>query len=309
MPELSVIVPCFNEEAALPLFIDEVEKVNLKMDVDIVYYFVNDGSTDQTLEVLKQLSKENSRVYYLSFSRNFGKEAALLAGLEATKGEFVTVMDADLQDPPKLLPKMLNLLREENYDVIGTKRASRNGEPVIRSYFSRLFYRMINSISDTRMIDGVRDFRLMTRQVVDAILELKEVNRFSKGLFSWVGFRTTYLSYENRERIAGETSWNFWTLFKYSIEGIVNFSEAPLTMATFVGVLSCFLSFAMMLYYFFRDFIWKNPVPGWVSTTCIILFIGGMQLLCLGIIGKYIGRIFLETKKRPIYLIKEKNFD
>ncbi|MDR3156508.1 MAG: glycosyltransferase family 2 protein [Lactobacillales bacterium] len=309
MPELSVIVPCFNEEAALPLFIDEVEKVNLQMDVDIVYYFVNDGSTDQTLEVLKQLSKENSRVCYLSFSRNFGKEAALLAGLEATKGEFVTVMDADLQDPPELLPKMLNLLREENYDVIGMKRASRNGEPVIRSYFSRLFYRIINSVSDTKMIDGVRDFRLMTRQVVDAILELKEVNRFSKGLFSWVGFRTTYLSYENRERIAGETSWNFWTLLKYSMEGIVNFSEAPLTMAAFVGILSCFLSFAMMLYYFFRDLIWNNPVPGWVSTTCIILFIGGMQLLCLGIIGKYIGRIFLETKKRPIYLIKEKNFD
>lgn len=309
MPELSVIVPCFNEETALPLFIYEVEKVNLQMDVDIVYYFVNDGSTDQTLEVLKQLAKDNSRVCYLSFSRNFGKEAALLAGLEATKGEFVTVMDADLQDPPELLPKMFNLLQEENYDVIGTKRASRNGEPVIRSYFSNFFYRMINSISDTEIIDGVRDFRLMTRQVVDAILELKEVNRFSKGLFSWVGFRTTYLSYENRERVAGETSWNFWTLFRYSIEGIVNFSEAPLIMATFVGILSCFLSFIMMLYYFFRDFIWQNPVPGWVSTTCIILFIGGMQLLCLGIIGKYIGKIFLETKQRPVYLIKEKNFD
>jgi glucosyltransferase len=309
MQELSVVVPCFNEEKTLPLFIKEVEKVSEKMEIEVVYYLVNDGSTDQTLSVLRELAQQNSRIRYLSFSRNFGKEAALLAGLKATKGDFVTVMDADLQDPPHLLPKMLRLICKDDYDVVGTRRSGRKGEPPIRSWFAQVFYKLINNISDTKMIDGARDFRLMTRQVVDAILELKEVNRFSKGLFSWVGFKITYLSYENRERVAGETSWSFWNLFKYSLEGIINFSEAPLNIATFIGVISCLISFFTMIYYFVVNLIWNNPVPGWTSTACIILFIGGLQLFCLGIIGKYLGKIFLEVKRRPIYLIKEKNFD
>jgi glycosyltransferase involved in cell wall biosynthesis len=304
-----VVVPCFNEEKTLPLFIKKVEKVSEKMEVEIVYYLVNDGSTDQTLKVLRELAQENARVCYLSFSRNFGKEAALLAGLKAAKGEFVAVMDADLQDPPSLLPEMLRLTCEEAYDVVGTRRSGRKGEPPIRSWFAEVFYKLINNISDTKMVDGARDFRLMRRQVVDAILELKEVNRFSKGLFSWVGFKITYLSYENYQRVAGETSWSFWSLFKYSLEGIINFSEAPLNIATFIGVISCLISFFAMLFYFIRDFFWDNPVSGWTSTACIILFIGGLQLFCLGIIGKYLGKIFLETKRRPVYLIKEKNFD
>ncbi|MDR0690489.1 MAG: glycosyltransferase family 2 protein [Streptococcaceae bacterium] len=309
MQELSVVVPCFNEEETLPLFIEEVEKISEEMEVETIYYFVNDGSTDQTLNVLRELAQENTRIRYLSFSRNFGKESALLAGLKAAKGEFVTVMDADLHDPPHLLPEMLRLICEENYDVVGTMRLGRKGEPPIRSWFAEAFYKLINNISDTKMVDGARDFRLMTRQVVDAILELKEVNRFSKGLFSWVGFKTTYLSFENRKRIAGETSWSFWNLFKYSLEGIINFSEAPLNIATFIGVISCLISFFAMLFYFIRDFFWDNPVSGWTSTACIILFIGGLQLFCLGIIGKYLGKVFLEVKKRPVYLIKEKNFD
>jgi glucosyltransferase len=309
MQELSVVVPCFNEEKTLPLFIEEVEKVFEKMEVEVVYYLVNDGSTDQTLNVLRELAQQNSRIRYLSFSRNFGKEAALLAGVKATKGDFVTVMDADLQDPPYLLPEMLRLICEDDYDVVGTKRSGREGEPPIRSWFAQAFYKLINNISDTKIVDGARDFRLMTRQVVDAILELKEVNRFSKGLFSWVGFKITYLSFENRKRVAGETSWSFWNLFKYSLEGIINFSEAPLNIATFIGVISCLISFFTMIYYFIVNLIWDNPVPGWTSTACIILFIGGLQLFCLGIIGKYLGKIFLETKRRPIYLIKEKNFD
>ncbi|MDR1521889.1 MAG: glycosyltransferase family 2 protein [Streptococcaceae bacterium] len=309
MQELSLVVPCFNEEKTLSFFIKEVEKVSEKMEVEIVYYLVNDGSTDQTLSVLRELAQVNPRIRYLSFSRHFGKEAALLAGLKAAKGEFVTVMDADLQDPPDLLPEMFRLICEGTYDVIGTRRSGRKGEPPIRSWFAEVFYKLINNISETKMVDGARDFRLMKRQVVDAILELKEINRFSKGLFNWVGFKITYLSYENYKRVAGETSWSFWSLFKYSLEGIINFSEAPLNIATFIGIISCLISFFTMIYYFTINLIWDNPVPGWTSTACIILFIGGLQLFCLGIIGKYLGKIFLETKRRPVYLIKEKNFD
>jgi glucosyltransferase len=309
MQELSVVVPCFNEEKTLPLFIEEVEKVSKKMKVKIVYYLINDGSTDHTLKILRKLAQENTRIRYLSFSRNFGKEAAVLAGLRAAKGEFITTMDADLQDPPNLLPEMLRLICEEAYDVVGAKRSGRKGEPLIRSWFAEAFYKLINNISETKMVAGARDFRLMKRQVVNAILTLQEVNRFSKGLFSWVGFKTTYLSFENQKRIAGKTSWSFWSLFKYSLEGIINFSEAPLNVATFIGIISCLISFFTMIYYFFINLIWDNPVPGWTSTACIILFIGGLQLFCLGIIGKYLGKIFLETKRRPVYLIKEKNFE
>ncbi|MBW9297439.1 glycosyltransferase [Lactococcus raffinolactis] len=308
MKKLSIIIPCYNEQETVELFIHEMVKVESKVPLEFEYIFVNDGSRDETLRVLKEAAKLKENVNYLSFSRNFGKEAALIAGLQAATGEFVTVMDVDLQDPPELLPDMYQKI-VEGYDIVGTRRSDRAGEPVIRSFFAKNFYKIINSISDVKMVDGARDFRLMTRQVVDAILELNEVNRFSKGLFSWVGFDTYYISYENRERSAGETTWNFWSLFKYSLEGIINFSEAPLTIATFIGVLSCALSILSMLYFFLSNLITQNPVPGWPSLICIILFLGGLQLFCLGIVGKYIGKIFLEVKKRPNYIVKESSLD
>ncbi len=269
------------------------------------FYFVNDGSTDNTLKVLKKLAlKEN--INYISFSRNFGKEAALLAGLKVADGDFITVMDADLQDPPEMLNEMY-LYLQKGYDIVGTRRISRAGEPTLRSFFAKTFYKIINKISDTEMVDGVRDFRLMTRQVVDNILSLEERNRFSKGLFSWVGFRTLYLPYENRERVSGTTSWKFWGLVKYSIDGIVNFSEVPLNVATFVGILSFLTSIVMGMFYFVRTLIWGDPVTGFPTLVILILLLGGLQLLSLGIIGKYLAKVFLETKKRPNYIIKETN--
>lgn len=304
---LSIIVPCYNEEESIPLFFDEVEKVHPQIHDTIEYMFINDGSKDNTLNALRKLhQKHPDKVRYLSFSRNFGKEAGLYAGLQAAKGDLVTVMDVDLQDPPELLPKMIQMLEEnKELDCIGTRRGDREGEPAIRSFFARMFYRLVNKIGDTEMVDGARDFRLMTRQMVDAILELSEYNRFSKGIFSWVGFNTEYLSYENRERVAGTTSWSFWSLLSYSIDGIVNFSEAPLNIASYVGAFSCIGSVITMLIIFFRTIIKGDPTSGWPSMVCIILFVAGLQLLCLGIIGKYIGKIFLETKKRPIYIVKE----
>lgn len=308
MKKLSIIVPCYDEQETVELFIREMEKVETEMPLKFEYIFINDGSSDETLRVLKNAASLKENINFISFSRNFGKEAALIAGLKAATGDFVTVMDVDLQDPPELLPEMYQKI-QDGYDIVGTRRSDRVGEPVIRSFFAKNFYKIINSISDVKMIDGARDFRLMTRQVVDAILELNEVNRFSKGLFSWVGFDTYYISYENRERSAGETTWNFWSLFKYSLEGIINFSEAPLNIATFVGILSCIISIFAMLYFFLSNLITRNPVPGWPSLICIILFLGGLQLFCLGIVGKYIGKIFLEVKKRPNYIIKEANLD
>lgn len=303
---LSIVVPCYNEEESIPLFLSEVEKIREKIKYEVEYLFINDGSKDHTLDVLKKAyEKYPDNVRYISFSRNFGKEAALYAGLQAAKGDLVTVMDADLQDPPELLPKMIEMIETENYDCIGTRRSNRVGEPKIRSFFARTFYKLINRIADTEMVDGARDFRLMTRQMVDAILELTEYNRFSKGIFSWVGFETKYLSFENRERVAGETSWSFWSLFKYSIDGIVNFSEAPLNIASFVGALSCMGSIIAMIFIIIRALAFGDPTTGWPSLVCIVLFVGGLQLLCLGIIGKYIGKLFLETKKRPVYIIKE----
>lgn len=269
------------------------------------YLFVNDGSKDKTLEVLREAADHYPNVHYISFSRNFGKEAGLLAGLEAATGDFITVMDADLQDPPELLPKMYQKI-QEGYDVVGTRRTDRKGEPPIRSFFAKLFYRLINTVSDTEMVDGARDFRLMTRQVVDSILSLEEVNRFSKGIFSWVGFDVTYIEFENRERVAGESSWNFFSLLRYSIDGFVNFSDMPLSIATWIGTLSFVFSCLAILFIVIRKLIWNDPVSGWASTVSIILFIGGIQLLCLGIIGKYIAKIFTETKKRPVYIVKEK---
>lgn len=308
---LSIIVPCYNEEESIPLFFEEVEKVSSQIQHTIEYIFVNDGSKDRTLDVLRKLYNEHpEKVRYLSFSRNFGKEAGLYAGLKEAKGSLITVMDVDLQDPPELLPKMIHMLEtNKELDCIGTRRGDREGEPAIRSFFAKLFYRLVNKIGETEMVDGARDFRLMTRQMVDGILELTEYNRFSKGIFSWVGFNTEYLSYENRERVAGSTSWSFWNLLSYSIDGIVNFSEMPLNLASYVGAFSCVGSVIAMLVIFFRTIIKGDPTSGWPSMVCIILFVGGLQLLCLGIIGKYIGKIFLETKKRPIYLVKETEKD
>lgn len=306
MKILTIVVPCFNEEETIRPFLEATKIVEQEMAQDLIfdYIFVNDGSKDNTLEVLRQVSDEFSNVHYLSFSRNFGKEAALLAGLENAQGDFVTVMDADLQDPPEMLVEMYNLI-QNGYDVVGTRRVDRTGEPIIRSFFADMFYKIINAVSDTEMVDGARDFRLMTRQVIDSILELNEVNRFSKGIFSWVGFNVTYLPYENRERVAGETSWNFWSLLRYSIEGFINFSDAPLNFSIWSGLISFCLSVLGILFVVIRKLTIGGSVTGWASLVSIMLFIGGIQLLSLGIIGKYISKIFLETKKRPIYIIKE----
>lgn len=302
---ISIIVPCFNEEEAIPLFFVELEKTKANIAHEFEYIFINDGSSDHTLEVLRNLARKHKFVRYLSFSRNFGKEAALYAGLQAASGELVTVMDVDLQDPLELLPRMVEMIETTDIDCVGTRRTDRKGEPLIRSFFAKKFYQLINKISDTEMVDGARDYRLMTRQMVDAILELTEHNRFSKGLFSWVGFKTEYLTFENRERAVGETSWSFWKLFNYSIDGIINFSDAPLNIASFVGAFSCVASAIAMVFIIVRALLFGDPTSGWPSLVTIILFIGGIQLLCIGIIGKYIGKIFMETKKRPVYIVKE----
>ncbi|WP_262316076.1 glycosyltransferase family 2 protein [Lacticaseibacillus parakribbianus] len=303
---LSIIVPCFNEEETVPRFFEAVEAQRLALAETLEYVFVNDGSTDQTLARLRELAAAHQNVHYVSFSRNFGKEAALYAGLQQAKGQLVVVMDADLQDPPALLPQMQAMLRQNpDLDCVGTRRTDRKSEPPVRSFFARAFYRLINRISQTPMVDGVRDFRMMTRPMVDAILALTEYNRFSKGLFSWVGFNVAYISYENQARVAGKSSWSFWKLFNYSIEGIVNFSELPLNLASVVGALSCVGSGIAMLFIIGRALLYGDPTAGWPSLVSIVLFIGGIQLLCLGIIGKYIGKIFLETKNRPLYIIKE----
>lgn len=304
---ISIVVPCYNEEETIPLFYKALEKERVLLEnADIEYIFVNDGSKDKTLQVLRNLSKKDKdRVKYLSFSRNFGKEAGLYAGLEHATGDYVAVMDVDLQDPPEMLGEMLRTIRTEEYDCVGTRRISRDGEPPIRSFFARTFYKLINRISETEIVDGARDYRLMTRQMVDAILTLKEYNRFSKGIFSWVGFDTKYLEYKNQERVAGETSWSFWSLFKYSLDGIVAFSEIPLAFASFIGFFSFVSAMIILLVIIVRTIIFQNPTSGWPSLVCFILALGGLQLFCLGIVGKYLGKTYLETKKRPIYIIKE----
>ena len=305
---ISVVVPCFNEEESIPLFFEEMERVRISMGEEFEYIFINDGSSDKTLNVLRELNLLNPYAHFLSFSRNFGKEAALYAGLQHATGDYVTVMDVDLQDPPELLIEMKQKLDQQpNLDCVGTRRVTRDGEPPIRSFFARMFYKLINHISQVEMVDGARDFRLMRRQMVDAILDLSEYNRFSKGIFAWVGFETEYLEYKNVERVAGETSWNFWSLFKYSIEGIVNFSDAPLNIAFIGGLLSWMLAFVMMVLIIIRTLVFGDPTSGWPSLISVILFLGGFQLLTIGILGKYIGKIFMETKKRPIYVIKEKS--
>ncbi|HEL2040958.1 TPA: glycosyltransferase family 2 protein [Streptococcus suis] len=305
---ISVIVPCFNEEEAIPYFYDAMEKVRKEMGEQFEYIFVNDGSKDRTLKVLRQLSGQDRAVRYLSFSRNFGKEAALYAGLQAAQGELVTVMDVDLQDPPEMLMEMKTMLDgNPDLDCVGTRRVSRDGEPPIRSFFAKLFYKLMNKISQVEVVDGARDFRLMRRHMVDAILSVSEYNRFSKGIFAWVGFETEYLPYENVERVAGETSWSFWKLLSYSIEGIINFSDTPLNIASYTGFFTFLLSLVLMVFVVFKTLVFGDPTIGWPSTICIILFLGGLQLMTIGILGKYLAKVFLETKKRPIYIVKEKS--
>ncbi|HEL2422086.1 TPA: glycosyltransferase family 2 protein [Streptococcus suis] len=305
---ISVIVPCFNEEEAIPYFYDAMEKVRKEMGEQFEYIFVNDGSKDGTLTVLRQLSGQDRAVRYLSFSRNFGKEAALYAGLQAAQGELVTVMDVDLQDPPEMLVEMKAMLDgNPDLDCVGTRRVSRDGEPPIRSFFAKLFYKLMNKISQVEVVDGARDFRLMRRHMVDAILSVSEYNRFSKGIFAWVGFETEYLPYENVERVAGETSWSFWKLLSYSIEGIINFSDTPLNIASYTGFFTFLLSLVLMVFVVFKTLVFGDPTIGWPSTICIILFLGGLQLMTIGILGKYLAKVFLETKKRPIYIVKEKS--
>ncbi|AIG43459.1 glycosyltransferase family 2 protein [Streptococcus suis] len=305
---ISAIVPCFNEEEAIPYFYDAMEKVHKEMGEQFEYIFVNDGSKDRTLTVLRQLSGQDRAVRYLSFSRNFGKEAALYAGLQAAQGELVTVMDVDLQDPPEMLMEMKAMLDgNPDLDCVGTRRVSRDGEPPIRSFFAKLFYKLMNKISQVEVVDGARDFRLMRRHMVDAILSVSEYNRFSKGIFAWVGFETEYLPYENVERVAGETSWSFWKLLSYSIEGIINFSDTPLNIASYTGFFTFLLSLVLMVFVVFKTLVFGDPTIGWPSTICIILFLGGLQLMTIGILGKYLAKVFLETKKRPIYIVKEKS--
>ena len=304
--KLSIVVPVYNEEESIEIFIKEVEEKTKSLPLEKIFYFVNDGSTDKTLKIIKKLAEKRDDIQYISFSRNFGKEAALLAGLEVAVGDFVTIMDVDLQDPPEMLPEMFEKL-QEGYDVVGTRRTSRTGEPPIRSFFAKLFYKIINKISKTQIVDGARDYRLMTRQVVDSILKLQESNRFSKGLFSWVGYEVTYLEYENRERSRGQTSWSFWSLLRYSVDGFVNFSELPLNIATFVGILCFFISIILSLFYTVKTLVWGDSVQGFPTLVILVLMLGGLQLLASGIIGKYLAKTFIEVKKRPNYIIKESN--
>ena len=309
MKKIDLIVPCYNEEESIPLFYEEIKKVRKNMQYKIEIIFVNDGSSDKSLDVMKEIALKDEFVKYLSFSRNFGKEAAMLAGLEASTGDYVTIMDVDLQDPPELLHEMVRLIDEEGYDIVGTRRVTRKGEPVIRSFFARCFYRLINKMSKVEMVDGARDYRLMTRQVVNSILKLKEYNRYSKGLFSYVGFKTKWLEYENVKRVAGETKWSFWKLFIYAIEGIVAFTTVPLTIATIIGFLFCIIAFIMIIVIIIKTLVYGDPTSGWPSLACIIFLVSGVQLLCIGVIGEYLSKMYLEVKKRPIYVIKESNLE
>ena len=305
--KLSIIVPCYNEEEALPLFYDETTKVLSKMKCDYELLFVNDGSKDRTLRLLRVLGKKDSHVRYLSFSRNFGKEAAMYAGFCNASGDYVAVMDADLQDPPALLPEMVKILRQGKYDSVATRREDREGEPPIRSWFARRFYALINKISDAEIMDGARDFRMMKRDMVDAIVNMTEYNRFSKGIFGWVGFETYWLPYKNTERVAGKTKWSFWSLLKYAIDGIINFSQSPLNIASWFGIGMTFCSILALVFIVVRRLFWGDPVQGWASLVSVIVFIGGLQLFCLGVIGQYVAKTYLEVKNRPHYIVSESN--
>lgn len=306
MKKVSLIIPCFNEADGLPEFDKEINRmVSGLSDYCFEIIYVDDGSTDNTLQTIRKFSKEQEAVKYISFSRNFGKEAAMYAGFCNATGDYVAVMDADLQDPPALLPEMLKILESGEYDSVATRRVSRKGEPVIRSFCARQFYKLINRISDADIVDGARDYRLMTRDMTDAIVAISERNRFSKGIYGWIGYRTYWYPYENVKRIAGETKWSFWKLLKYSIQGIVDFSDAPLAVASWFGISCTGISFLALLFIIIRRLVFGDPVAGWASTVCIIVFIGGIQLFCLGVIGQYIGRTYTETKRRPHYIISD----
>lgn len=310
---ISLVVPSYNEEEALPFFYKEASRVAAQMkashDAEFEFIFIDDGSKDGTLRVARALHDQDPRVRYVSFSRNFGKEAAIYAGLQAARGDYVATLDADLQDPPALLPQMLDALQTGDYDCAATRRTTRAGEPPVRSWFARRFYQLINRLSDTEIVDGARDYRLMSRKMVDAVLAMAEYNRFSKGIFSWVGFQTKWFDYENIERVAGKTKWNFWSLFRYSIEGIVGFSTAPLIVAAGAGVVFCVAAFIGILFVVVRALLFGDPTAGWPSLVCIMLLCSGVQLFCLGIVGEYLAKTYLEVKHRPIYITRETETD
>ena len=308
MEKISIVVPAYNEEESIPYFYEEINKEFKELKQELELIFVDDGSKDKTLDVIKGLTKDK-RVKYVSFSRNFGKEAAMWAGLNASTGDYVTIMDSDLQDPPSLLKEMIRLIKEEGYDIVGTRRVTRKGEPVIRSFFARMFYKIINKMSKVEMVDGARDFRLMTRQVVNSVLSLKEYNRYSKGLFSFVGFKTKWLEYENIQRVAGETKWSFWKLLLYAIDGIVAFTTIPLTIAIAIGFIFCLIAFIMIIVVIVKTLAFGDPTTGWPSLACIIFIVSVIQLLCIGVIGEYLSKMYLEVKNRPIYIVKESNME
>lgn len=308
MKKLSVIVPCFNEEESIPYFYKEIKKVTNSMNVKLELIFVDDGSRDKTLEVVKKLT-EDKVVKYISFSRNFGKEAAMYAGLNMCTGDYVTIMDADLQHPPELLPEMLRIIEEENYDCVATKSINKKGYSFFRKIFTRCFYKIIEKMSNTKMVPGANDYRLMTRQMVNSIISVKEYNRYSKGIFSFVGYKTKWIEFEVQERKAGTTKWNFWKLFSYALDGIVGFSTAPLTLSAIIGLFFCIVSFIMIIVIIIKTLIFGDPTSGWPSLVCIIFFVSGVQLLCIGVIGEYLAKIYLEVKGRPIYIVKESNVD
>ncbi len=305
---ISIIVPCYNEQEALPYFYNAFQELTQTMQQEnFELILVNDGSKDATLAVMKQLAEQDKRIAYISFSRNFGKEAAILAGLQYSKGDYVVLMDADLQDPPALLPEMYHAVTQEGFDSAATRRVTRKGEPPIRSFFARRFYKLMNKISNTDLVDGARDYRLMNRKFVDALLSMQEYNRFSKGLFGWVGFKTKWIEFENVERVAGETKWSFWKLLIYAIEGIVAFSTAPLVLATLVGLICCIFAFGGTTFIVIRKLLFGDAIQGWASTVSVMLFMGGIQLLCIGILGQYLAKTYLETKNRPVYIVNESN--
>ena len=308
--KITAVVPCYNEQEALGLFYEELNRVTAEMrDCEFEILFVNDGSKDRTLELMKELAEKDGRVKYISFSRNFGKEAAIYAGLEHASGDLVAIMDADLQDPPRLLPEMYRAVTEEGYDSVATRRVTRKGEPPIRSFFARMFYRLMNKMCKTEVVDGARDFRLMTRPFVDSLLSMKEYNRFSKGLFGWVGFRTKWIEFENVERVVGETKWSFWKLLLYAIDGMVAFSTMPLSVAALIGILMCVIAAISIIFIIVRQLCFGGSAFGWPSMVCIMIFIGGVQLLCMGIMGQYLAKTYLEVKNRPIYICKETNIE
>ena len=311
MEKISIIVPCYNEEKALPLFYEELEK-NIKTfsdNLDFEILFVNDGSKDHTLNIIKELAEKDNRIKYVSFSRNFGKESAIFAGLENSSGDYVTLMDADLQDPPSLLLQMYKSVTEEDYDAVGTRRVTREGEPIIRSFFARIFYKLINHLTNFEMVDGARDYVFMKRIVADAIISLKEYNRYSKGLFSFVGFKVKWIEYKNIKRVAGETKWSFWKLTKYALEGITAFSTTPLLLSSIIGLIFCLVSFLLIIAIIIKTLIFGDPTSGWPSLVCIVFMVSGIQLFSLGIIGQYLSKTYLEVKNRPIYIVKDTNIN